>query len=63
MKKLLKRLGYGHAIHYNELRHKFEVYKLGDWSPGTEITAESRVILDKHPKKAIKKYIKKYKKV
>ena len=63
MKKLLKKLGYGYAIHYNELRSKFEVYRLGEWSPGTEITGDTRVVLSRNAKNAIKKYIKKYKKV
>lgn len=62
-KKLLKKLGYGHSIHYNSYRKKFEVYKIGEWSPGTEITSESRVITSRDSDKAIKKYIKKFKKV
>lgn len=63
MKKLLKKLGYGYAIHYNSYRKKFEVYKIGEWSPGTEITTDSRMIHKKSAKKAIKKYMKKYRKV
>ena len=63
MSKLLKILGYGYAIHYNDHREKFEVYKLGEWSPGAEITDETKVVLHERLKKAIKKYIKKYRKV
>jgi hypothetical protein len=63
MKKLLKKLGYGYAIHYNEFRKKFEVYRIGEWTPGTEITTDTKVVLERQPKKAIKKYIKKYRKV
>jgi hypothetical protein len=59
-KKLLKKLGYGHSIHYNLYRKKFEVYKIGEWAPGTEITTESRVMTSCHANKAIKKYIKKF---
>lgn len=63
MKKLLKKLGYGHSIHYNSYRKKFEVYKIGEWSPGTEILSDSRVTLHKRPKKAVKKYLHSFKKV
>ena len=63
MKKLMKKLGYGYAIHYNEFRKKFEVYRIGEWSPGTEVNTTSKVVIDRQPKSAIKKYIKKYKKV
>lgn len=60
MKKLIKKIGYGHAVHYNGYRKKFEVYRLGEYSPGTEILKDSKVVLNKDPKKALKKYIKKY---
>lgn len=60
--KLLKKLGYGYAIHYNTYRKKYEVYKLSEWCPGTEITKNTRVSLGKTAKKAIKSYIKTYKK-
>jgi hypothetical protein len=62
-KKLLKKLGYGHAISYNEYNKKFNVYKIGEWAPGTEITPESIMTQSKSVKKAIKKYMKKYRKV
>jgi hypothetical protein len=53
MSKLLKILGYGYAIHYNDHREKFEVYKLGEWSPGAEITDETKVVLHERLKKTI----------
>ena len=62
-KKLLKKLGYGHAISYNEYNKKFNVYRIGEWTPGTEITPESRMTQNRSVKKAIKKYMKKYRKV
>jgi hypothetical protein len=62
-KKLLKKLGYGHAISYNEYNKKFNVYRIGEWTPGTEITSESRMTQNRSVKKAIKKYMKKYRKV
>ena len=58
--KLIKNLGYGHAISYNEYNKKFNVYKIGEWIPGTEITPESIMTQSKSAKKAIKKYIKKF---
>ena len=58
MKKLLKKLGYGYAIHYNEYRDKFEVYKIGEYSPGTEMNGESKVTIHEDPKKAIKNHLK-----
>jgi hypothetical protein len=62
-KKLIKKIGYGYAISYNEYNKKFYAYRIGEWTPGTEITLESRMTQSKSVKKAIKKYIKKYKKV
>lgn len=62
MKKLLKKLGYGIAIHYNEYSDLFEVYNIGEYSPGNGITEKSRVSTDKDPETAIKNYIKRYKK-
>jgi hypothetical protein len=63
MKRLIKKLGYGYSITYNNYSKKFAVYKLGEWHFGTEILPESRVVVNRNPKKAIKKYIKKFKKV
>ena len=57
MKKLLKKLGYGHAVHFNDYSKKFEVYKIGEWSPGTGINPDSRMIQNRSLKKAVKKYI------
>jgi hypothetical protein len=62
-RKLIKKIGYGHAISYNEYNKKFNVYRIGEWTPGTEITPESRMTQSKSAKKAIKKYMKKYRKV
>ena len=62
-KKLIKKLGYGYAISYNSYAKRFQVYRIGEWTPGTEITKESKMIQSKSSKKAIKKYIKKYTKV
>jgi hypothetical protein len=60
MKKLLKKLGYGVATHYNEYTKKFEVYKLGTYHPGNGTTDGSKLVQDKSLKKAIKKYLKNF---
>ena len=60
MKRLLTKLGYGVATHYNEYTKKFEVYQLGTYYPGNGITDDSKLIQNKSLKKAIKKYIKKF---
>lgn len=62
MKKLLKELGYGHAIHYNEYKDVFEVYQLGEYHPGNGIDENSKVSIHADPEIAIKNYIKMYKK-
>jgi hypothetical protein len=62
-KKIIKKLGYGYAVSYNDYNKKFNVYRIGEWTPGTEITPESRMTQSKSAKKAIKKYMKKYRKV
>ena len=62
-KKLIKKLGYGYAVSYNEYNKKFNVYKIGEYTPGTEITHESKMTQSRFIKKSIKKYMKKYRKV
>lgn len=62
-KKLIKKLGYGYAISYNSYSNRFQVYRIGEWTPGTKITAESRMVQGRSAKKAIRKYMKKYRKV
>ena len=52
MKKLMKQLGYGISIHYNEYSGKFQVY---------DKTYTVKMVEKKNPKKAIKEYIEKYK--
>jgi hypothetical protein len=34
MEGLIKKLGYGVGIHYNEYTKMFQIYKLGTWYPG-----------------------------
>lgn len=58
MKERIKKLGYGVAIHFNEYRNIFEVYRIGTYTPsdpsnniGYQIVAK-----DKSLKKAVKKY-------
>ena len=34
-KKLIKKIGYGYAISYNEYNKKFYAYRIGEWTPGT----------------------------
>jgi len=60
MKNKLKKLGYGVATHFNEFSKKFEVYKIGTYSPSDpSINMEYQVVAkDKSLKKAVKKYIK-----
>jgi hypothetical protein len=60
MKKQIKKLGYGIAIHFNEYTKKFEVYKLGSYYPGNGIKEDSVFISNKSLKKAVKKYHKKF---
>lgn len=60
MKKILKKLGYGVATHYNEYTKKFEVYQLGTYYPGNGITDTAKLIQDKSLKKAVKKYLKNF---
>lgn len=60
MKKKIKRLGYGVAIHYNEYQEVFEVYKIGTYYPGSpDINRGSQMVCrDKKLKKAVKGYLK-----
>jgi hypothetical protein len=60
--KLLKKLGYGYSISYNEYTKKYFVYKNGDWSLGTEIKPDSKISYHKKLKKSIKLYLKRFKK-
>ena len=62
-KKLIKKIGYGYSISYNEYRNLFYVYKIGDWSLGKEVNKNSKITFNSDLKKALKKYIKKYKKI
>jgi hypothetical protein len=57
LKKLIKKLGYGVAIHYNSYSKIYEVYKLGDYHPGSGVI--KGVSQHKKVKRAIKKYLKK----
>jgi hypothetical protein len=60
MRKLIKKLGYGVAIHFNEYSKKFEVYKIGSYLPGNGISPDSIFVANKSLKKAIKEYQKKF---
>ena len=60
MRKLIKKLGYGVAIHFNEYSNKFEVYKLGSYFPGNGINPDSIFVANKSLKKAVKKYQEKF---
>jgi hypothetical protein len=60
MRKLIKKLGYGVAIHFNEYSKKFEVYKIGSYLPGNGINPDSIFVANKSLKKAIKEYQKKF---
>lgn len=57
LKKLIKKLGYGIAIHYNSYSKIYEVYKLGEYNPGSGLI--KGVSQHKKLKRAIKKYLKK----
>jgi len=57
LKKLIKKLGYGIAIHYNSYSKIYEVYKIGEYHPGSGII--KGVSQHKKVKKAINKYLKK----
>lgn len=59
--KLIKKLGYGYTISYNEYTKKFFVYKIGDWSLGSEVKPGLKISSSKKLKKAIKLYLKKFK--
>jgi len=59
MKKLMKKLGYGYNLTWNEYSKLFIVYKFGDWNTSISID-ESKTSSHKNPKRAIKKYLKKY---
>lgn len=58
VKKLIKKLGYNVAIHYNEYRGKFEVYQVGTFEPGSTPRNTAKLVSGKKLKKAVKNYIK-----
>lgn len=62
VEKKLKELGYGVAIHYNEYKNLFEVYKIGTYQPSSpEMNKEKQLVAkDKSLKKAMKKYSKQF---
>jgi hypothetical protein len=60
MRKLIKKLGYGVAIHFNEYSNKFEVYKIGSYFPGNGIKEDSIFVANKNLKKAVKEYHKNF---
>jgi hypothetical protein len=60
MKKIIKKLGYGVAIHFNEYSKNFEVYRIGEYNPGNGYKPDSKVSVNKKLKKAIKTYKKKF---
>ena len=60
MEKSIKKLGYGVAVHYNEFQNKFEVYRIGTYSPGTLPDESSKLISNKDLDIAINEYIRKY---
>jgi hypothetical protein len=60
MRKLIKKLGYGVAIHFNEYSKKFEVYKIGSYFPGNGIKEDSIFVANKRLKKAVKEYQKRF---
>lgn len=62
-KKLLKKLGYGYAISYNSYAKRFQVYRIGEWSVGCEVKPDTKMTQSRSSKKAIRKYMKKYRKV
>lgn len=55
-KKLIKKLGYGVATHYNEYTKKYEIYKIGQYMPGSGL--DGQVCSSKNIVKAYKKYLK-----
>ena len=61
MKKLIRKLGYGIAIHFNEYTSNFEIYEIGSCSPKSTLKGDSRYVENKNLKKAIKSYIKRFK--
>jgi len=60
MRKLIKKLGYGVAVHFNEYSNKFEVYKIGSYFHGNGIKEDSIFVANKSLKKAVKEYQKKF---
>jgi len=58
IENLIKEVGYGVAIHFNELRGEFEVYKIGTYHPGNGDTTNSVVTKNKSLKVALNKFIK-----
>jgi len=63
IEKLIKKLGYGYAVSFNDYNKKFVVYRIGEWSVGCEVKPDTKMTQSKSAKKAIKKYMKKYRKV
>jgi hypothetical protein len=61
LEKKLKKLGYGVAIHFNDYRKIFEVYKIGTYHPSSPQMNEDTQIVSKH--KSLKKAVKLFKKI
>ena len=56
--KSIKKLGYGVAIHFNEYRKLFEVYKIGTYHPSDPNMNTNTQIVSRHKKlnKALKNF-------
>lgn len=60
MRKRIKKLGYGVAIHFNEYTNLFEVYRIGSYNPGNGEQEGTQHTIDRSLRKAIKKYRKNF---
>lgn len=58
--KDLKKLGYGVAVHFNEYRKIFEVYRIGTYYPGQPDNNKDNQVMSsgKKLKKTIKHFLK-----
>lgn len=59
MKERIKKLGYGVAIHFNEYRKIFEVYKIGTYTPSDPSNNMGYQVVARN--KSLKKLLKSFK--